>query len=162
MTKKSDNTMTKEEKNELIVALCGYLPYGVKCYVPTENAPLTLTGRRLNYLCFHKDEWGLDYSHEFECVLDPLNDSSNEYIIKPYLRPMSSMTEDEYEEFKKLDKRSMHRCIVLDGIDLWFDKWEIIEWFNSHHFDYRRLIEKGLALQAPEGIYKFSDSTIGK
>ena len=66
---------------------------------------------------------------------------------------MSSMTEDEYEDFKKLDRRSMHRCIVLGNKELWFDRWEITDFFNKHHLDYRGLIPMGLALPAPEGMY---------
>ena len=31
---------------------------------------------------------------------------------------------------------------------------DVIDWLNAHHFDYRGLIEKGLAIKAPEVIYK--------
>ena len=31
---------------------------------------------------------------------------------------------------------------------------ELLDWLNAHHFDYRNLIGKGLALRAPEGMYK--------
>ena len=64
---------------------------------------------------------------------------------KPYLRPMSSMTEEEKEEYHKL-------CDSYYGI--YFDSIDSIDWLNSHHFDYRGLIPKGLALVAPEGMYK--------
>ena len=146
--------MKQEEKELLIKDLCGRLPYGIICSI------------------YREDDEGFGW-RDAECKGYFQNNDSYEFYfedviavdniekLKPYLRPLSSMAKNEYEEFKKLDKRSMHRCTVLDGIDLWFDKWEIIEWFNSHHFDYRGLIEKGLALQAPEGMYKFSDSTIG-
>lgn len=59
--------------------------------------------------------------------------------IKPYLRPMSSMTEEEKEEVNDLNMNPFS-CSVID-------------WLNAHHFDYRGLIEKGLALEAPEGMY---------
>ena len=70
--------------------------------------------------------------------------------IKPYLRPMSSMTEDEIKEFILIadtvlwlgDKRST--CIL---------SLKQMDWLNAHHFDYRGLIPKGLALEAPEGMY---------
>ena len=52
---------------------------------------------------------------------------------KPYLRPMSSMTEEERKYFRKL-------AFPYDFVDA----------LNKHHFDYRNLIEKGLALEAPE------------
>lgn len=80
---------------------------------------------------------------------------------KPYLRPMSSMTEDEIKELSKIlnyefyidddfalaaeDDRHRIRLDLCEGY---------IDWLNSHHFDYRELIEKGLALEAPEDMYK--------
>ena len=139
--------MTQEEKLLLTKDLCARLPYGVKCYVPVENCTMELTGKRLNYFCFHKDVWGIDYCHEFEIVIDPLNDAHNGYIIKPYLRPMSSMTDEEINEFILIsdtvlwlgDKRSS--CIL---------SLEQMDWLNKRHFDYRGLIEKGLAIAVTE------------
>lgn len=66
-------------------------------------------------------------------------------LVKPYLRPMSSMTEEE-------DTR---RCAFLDDIEGGIEDAipNYIDWLNVHHFDYRGLIEKGLALVAPEGMY---------
>ena len=61
-----------------------------------------------------------------------------------YLRPMSSMTEEEREEYHKLCDKYY---------DIYFDSVESIDWLNAHHFDFRGLIEKGLALESPEGMY---------
>lgn len=142
--------MTQEEKLLLTKDLCARLPYGVKCYVPVENCPMELTGKRLNYFCFHKDVWGIDYSHEQEIVIDPLNDANNNYIVKPYLRSMSSMTEEEANEFETISEG----LFTNDAPEqIW---GEVIDWLNVHHFDYRGLIEKGLALEAPEGMYKIN------
>ena len=58
---------------------------------------------------------------------------------KIYLRPMESMTEEEKESFHKLKVYKHNDCK---------------DWYNSHHIDDRGLIEKGLALEAPEGMYK--------
>jgi hypothetical protein len=58
-----------------------------------------------------------------------------------YLRPMSSMTEEERKEYWDITSVSNH-CAAID-------------WLNAHHFDYRGLIEKGLALESPEGMYKY-------
>ena len=66
--------------------------------------------------------------------------------IKPYLRSMSSMTEEEEKEY-------FDKWVVLGTDD--FDNYKIVDWLNSHHFDYRGLIGKGLALEAPDGMYKF-------
>ena len=134
--------MTQEEKLLLIKDLCARLPYRVKCYVPVENCTMELTGKRLNYFCFHKDAWGGDYSHEREIVLDPLNDVSNDYIVKPYLRPLSSMTEEEKQILELCNAFVEPRSIELK-----------IDFYNNQHLDYRGLIEKGLAIEAAEGMY---------
>ena len=59
--------------------------------------------------------------------------------IYPYLRPMSSMTEEEKDTY--------------DALTMCNAPWVVNDWLNTHHFDYRGLIEKGLALEAPEGMY---------
>ena len=112
------------------------LPYNVKCNVPTEDCVMTLTGKRLNYFCFHKDEWGIDYSHEIETVLDPLNDHNNDYVVKPYLRPMSSMTEKEHKEYEQW---------LPDGFNI-----NTVNWLLEHYFDFLGLISKGLANEVTE------------
>ena len=128
--------MTEQEKQLLVKALCGYLPYGFKYQVQYGDTSVRDVKKFIldgEYSLF--DVWTVDE-------------------IKPYLRPMSSMTEEEYEKFKELDRISMHRARIFNDIDLWFDRWELIDWFNQHYFDYRGLIEKGMALEAPKGMYK--------
>lgn len=63
--------------------------------------------------------------------------------VKPYLRPMTSMNEEEKE----------HYHILMDsmadtGISF------LMDWLNKNHFDYRGLIQMGLAGVAPEGMYE--------
>lgn len=70
--------------------------------------------------------------------------------VKPYLRPMSSMTEEEMEEYNNIDNRG-YSCPKEYAHIPAKDR---IDWLNAHHFDYRGLIEMGLALEAPEGMYK--------
>ena len=77
--------------------------------------------------------------------------------FKPYLRPMSSMTEDEQKEFD--DFIGIDECAWRgEGIRGFINQARImdegIEWLNAHHFDYRGLIEKKLALIAPDDMYK--------
>ena len=67
-------------------------------------------------------------------------------VIKPYLRPMSSMTEEEQKEY------DVFCCEPYLGIDETTAS-NFIDWLNTHHFDYRGLIEMGLAIEAPEGMY---------
>lgn len=149
--------MTKEEELLLTKDLCARLPYGVKCYVPIENCTMELTGKRLNYFCFHDERRGIDYNHEYEVVLDPLNDAHNGYIIKPYLRSMSLMTEEEKEELKTLfdaeDVTSEYICYLEGGT---LEEYlactsfsfcsKVVDWLNKNHFDYRGLIPKELAI----------------
>ena len=72
--------------------------------------------------------------------------------IKPYLRPMSSMTAEEYKEY---DSKRSHICDEYNRYC--FETVESIDWLLEHHFDYRGLIEKGLALEALEGMYNIKE-----
>ena len=67
-----------------------------------------------------------------------------EVPIRPYLRPMSSMTEEEEEEWWEFENKNT----IVESHSY------SVDWLNKHHFDYRGLIEKGLALEAPDGMYK--------
>ena len=122
--------MTQEEKQLLLKDLCGRLPYGVKLryvedlVVKKESHIITLNNIYLEHI---------------------LNGDAD---IKPYLRPMSSMTEGEMIEFERLS----FIYDTSDGSMLFSEKG--LDWLNEHHFDYRGLIEKGLALEAPEDMYK--------
>ena len=110
--------MTQEEKDLLLKDLCARLPFNVlvECSINSgESVDLFLNTSHIN---------------EF------VNDS---LIIKPYLRLLSSMTEEEKTELFQL---------MGNGTDI-----QRIDFYISHHFDYRGLIEMGLALEAPEGMY---------
>lgn len=63
-------------------------------------------------------------------------------VFKPYLRPMSSMTVDEIVTYSIYHDNPQNIGYGL------------IDWLNAHHFDYRGLIPMGLALEAPEGMYR--------
>jgi hypothetical protein len=66
------------------------------------------------------------------------------YTIKPYLRPMSSMTEEEENEYRAIN--------CYEG--LFPSNEEALDYVLEHHFDFRGLIERGLALEAPKDMYK--------
>jgi hypothetical protein len=68
--------------------------------------------------------------------------------IKPYLRPMSSMTKEEWNDYK-----STWKLIEHDLEDTYEPCIESFDWLNANYFDYRGLIDKGLAIEAPEGMY---------
>ena len=85
---------------------------------------------------------------------------ADEILIKPYLRPMSSMTEEEKEELSHLlpkdwsveiDKLNNFYFDMSPSIFIEIDMFlNIIDWLNKNHFDYCRLIPKGLALAVTE------------
>lgn len=120
--------MTQEEKQILIKDLCARLPYGVyvDAYSWQKDTPKLLV------------ECVPEYVGE-EIVVKGLAGRHSIKEIKPYLRHESSMTDEEKENFHKLKVYNHNDCK---------------DWYNSHHIDDRGLIEKGLALEAPEGMYK--------
>ena len=78
------------------------------------------------------------------------------YEVKLFLRPMSSMTEEERKErlsFFQVVELNSGLTPLLSALK----SFEYIDWLNAHHFDYHGLIEKGLALEAPEGMYNIKE-----
>ena len=66
--------------------------------------------------------------------------------FKPYLIPLSSMTEKQKKEYQYITERWMY--------DPSYSISDSTDWLNKNHFDYRGLIEKGLAIEAPKDMYK--------
>jgi hypothetical protein len=114
--------MTREEKDLLIKDLCGRLPYKVKGIITYNGDKDIFTVKGI-----HNDNLLLS-----ECEACKIED------FKPYLRPLSSMTEEEEDEYELVCRKSITTQI---------------DWLNKNMFDYRGLIEKGLALEAPESMY---------
>ena len=75
-------------------------------------------------------------------------------FIKPYLRPISSMTDEEREEYRKFSYYGAAgiRPYTCDDF-VAVPSFEKMDWLHAYHFDYRGLIEKGIALEATEGMY---------
>lgn len=99
---------------------------------------------RLPYGVKCKDQYG-DYIdvNIYNAHIEHLVDQISSGVIKMILRPMSSMTEKE---------RKHWRDISLACPD-WDFTARCLDWLNSRHFDYRGLLERGLALEAPKGMY---------
>lgn len=115
--------MTQTEKGLLLRDLCARLPYGIK----------------IKLLWWDIGKWRyIDTTLEADYIEQLLNDEDSDTEIKPYLRPMSSMTEEEKSMYEGL-------MIGTDNISYILD---VIDWLNKNHFDYRGLIEKSLALDA--------------
>ena len=130
--------MEEDLKQLLLVDLCVRLPYQPLCKkVDTEDDFCECNGP-------------LGYS------LRDLID--NKIIIKPYLRPMSSMTDEEREEYRKFSYYGAAGMRNNDFTEMVaVPSFEKMDYLNSHHFDYRGLIEKGLAIKAPEGMYNVEE-----
>ena len=145
--------MDKVEKELLVKDLCCRLPYGVICHyncvIPCDRRLIEKTNAR-DVL---KGIMPMPDGHiGFVVGIDKVD--ALEGDIKPYLRPMSSMTEEEKKEFQAChcvyelhpDFQPM-MCNLANELNMF-------DWLNAHHFDHRHLIEKGLAIEAPEGMYK--------
>ena len=111
---------------------------------------------RLPYKCVYSASRGITHWNKLILNIDTITKLiNNEYDeINPYLRPMSSMTEEERKEYEGF---IIHR----EHVNAWGQEWDIdcfsfdttprlIDWLNAHHFDYRGLIPKGLAIAVTE------------
>lgn len=131
--------MTQEDKRLLLKDLCNRIMYGVKCAVYENTDVHTLSGvlpnKVYNELYFEELDWK-------EC-----NGFADIQYCKPYLFPLSNMTKEQRYELHDL----IHNLNVLainGEIGDWIVSSSEIDWYNKNHFDYKGLIEKGLALDA--------------
>lgn len=125
--------LSTEEKKLLLKDLCSRLPYGVICK------------------CYHTEynEWdGKPFIATYDSSVDSIDSNGTVFAdgfdyeigeVRPYLRPMSSMTDEEHKEYEQW---------LPDGYCI-----DTIDWLNKNHFDYRGLIPKGLAIEAPKDMY---------
>lgn len=127
--------MKQEDKDLLLRDLCSRLPYGVKVKVtpvPSEEYKHIFFNAKI--VCIDIDYIGVLSDNGFVLQQDIVE-------LKPYLFPLSSMTEKQMDEYDNLkqdiwDKLKDWKCAKL------------LDWLNKNHFDYRGLIEKSLAIDA--------------
>ena len=122
------------------------LPYGVICK------------------CYHTEfnEWdGEPFVAEYNDTLESVDVNGVFLVggfsyetdeIKPYLRSMSSMTEEEFEEYGNITEH-----ISIGSLDFNIANPNAFDWLNAHHFDYRGLIEKGLAIEVTKENNPYKD-----
>lgn len=141
------------ENNKVLVInqLSARLPFGVMVAVHYEGVdtlddfiPSDFTGRLVGieyptiikdikiYVRLSNDSWRGMY-------VEPPN------TVRPYLRSLSKMTAAEEEEYDRLFPYNA----VLNPMQI----GKVVEWFYKHHFDFTGLIDMGLAIEAPEGMY---------
>lgn len=121
----------KENEDLLIKDLYGRLLYGVECKDIYANVSGKLDEISTRYnMCRLSDVYG-----ELETCYIP--------NCRPYLFPLSSMTEEQRNEYDTI-------C-AMSGFDMSeLDADKLITFFHENHFDYRELIEKGLAIDATD------------
>ena len=133
--------MTQEDKELLFKDLCARLPYGVKIQVPYEDGSGyfdEIVWEVNNDGPFHVNGWGIEYEY-----------------VKPYLFPLSSMTDKDLIKFLQIkgmnlnsDELKTFRREPITIVSTLPSYSRHIDWLNKSHFDYRGLIEKGLAIDA--------------
>ena len=121
--------MTQENKELLLEDLCARLPYNVICQVEFKengkyNSKVMLLSGIFTDEAYFTTKDGSIYSNEY----------------KPYLFPLSSMTEEQKQEYQHITERWMY--------DSSYSISDSIDWLNAHHFDYRNLIQMNLAIDA--------------
>jgi len=158
--------MAQEENFLLLKDLCARLPYNVKVAIDFKSYLELLPDddddseypykKNLNTILRCSNKSIDDISQEPHIVYSYIGSErfsmlrgydNREYgvpveLIKPYLRPMSSMTKEERAEYEDM-------CDSFRGEEF----YELIDWANKNMFDYRGLIPMGLALPATEGMY---------
>lgn len=144
--------MTQEKKQLLLKDLCGRLPYGVIINYANDDALKNLDKKSGKLIQIQRED-----SENVFVSTEEVSYIEIEWL-RPYLRPMSSMTDDErkylLEEFGfDEDLENVEPNDFGSYVYRSVNVLPLFDWLNSHHFDYRGLIEKGLALEAPEGMY---------
>lgn len=150
--------MNQNEKELLLKDLCARLPYGVKCYNVFSKEICELAAieldRESTLFCFW-DKRKMFY-HQQTYISE----------FKPYLFPLSSMTDEQWRELFETAgyeareeycgrHTEMYYYDMVGHNNTLYPNCDAIDWLNAHHFDYRGLIEKSLALDATNlGIYE--------
>ena len=151
--------MTQADKELLLKDLCARWPYGVICQFIWTYSNETTDGE--DVIAKEDDSIRCIDIHTKEILADYYGEWVDVEYCKPYLRPMSSMTEEEKDELTLIKDKD------FETVRKWYNSQYMneidtpcpvtsgeVDYCNKHHIDYRGLIEKGLAIEAPEGMYK--------
>ena len=117
--------MTQEQKDLLLKDLCARLPYNIKVYDNNGNFNTSY----VNLLHINGKVSEAFVGNGMQCRTAPIDE------IRPYLFPLSSMTEEQKED------------MIKSSCGIGSDK-NVFDWYNKNHFDYRGLIPMGLAIDA--------------
>ena len=142
--------MTQEDKELLLKDLCARLPYGVKVKLG-DNPNIFDLEYRIKFAVMYGNY------DKLEDILDITN-------IKPYLFPLSSMTEEQFVELKEYTELLYENNTLelvewsntCKTLEFWLEEVpanvviKVFDWLNKNHFDYRGLIPMGLAEDATD------------
>ena len=152
--------MTQEDKELMLKDICARLPYGVMVGYSGKDNPDTLD--KIGKVIYVDTRFGTIQMQDGSGTLYGLSPSE---FIKPYLRPMLSMTPEEKEELEHIMGESV---IVIneefsdfsytEDIYQWNNLYGATDWLNAHRFDYRGLIQKGLALEVTPDNNPYKDN----
>lgn len=140
--------MTRNYTEILLKELSARMPYGLK--VQCDDYLFTFDEKHMGVGALYTDFYGQPLESP-NIILSGCFYGNN---IKPYLFPLTAMTEEQCEEFRQvsgldadLDSIRLGRVSLIGdiAIDCLYDA---IDWFNKNHFDYRELISLGLAIDA--------------
>ena len=127
--------MTQEQKELLLKDLCARLPYGVKCIVTKSRIEEGQKGDMGKLVCICLE--GVNCTSDIPFFSEFGN-------FKPYLFPLSSMTEEEKEEYCQLQQRIIYNSKGVVNEDV----VKYINWCYKKHLDINNLIPMGLAIDA--------------
>lgn len=142
-------SMKQEDKNLILADLCARLPYGVMVH----DEMLHCDGKLVVIDVF---------TNQIVIVTKErrqITNISSIDNIRPYLRPMSSISEDEEEQLFQYSEKYWDNAVdnqIQSALDKsikenkaleYIAMTKSLEWLNSHHLDYRGLIEMGLAIE---------------
>lgn len=145
--------MTQEEKQLLLKDLCARLTYRIIVNFTLGDISFNERVSSVNV-----DENNVYVYAKYGFLKFPLEGDQEIGLsqVKPYLRSLSSLTKNEKHELLKFGGVCYdHNDEVIGvGCTEFSNNAKVQDWLNAHHLDYRGLIPMGLALEAPEGMYK--------
>ena len=144
--------MTQEDKELLLKDLCARLPYGVKIVIQ-DTFKYSIVSREYHVLDVSNfsDIFCFNYKKFDKRMKKAMKERPNDIVIKPYLFPLSSMTDEQKKEYNLLrdfvPTYHYEYGDIVEDTEL-YDNWGSIDYLIANHFDYRGLIPKGLAIDA--------------
>ena len=139
--------MTQEDKQLLLKDLCARLPYKVKgVYARTDIKNLSICEITTHLYSEMEESFNGKEKYEFIPYLFPLSSITKEMMEEPniygFFKYRDTIANVGHLESKDGISEEIYTYIDIESISV------LMEFFHSHHIDYRGLIEKGLAIDA--------------